>query len=299
MSRCRTAILPENRGILFIMAKEVKPIILSEDFKIGALGHTFNVSIAKAFGLTEAILLQNFYHWHQCNKGNDEMFKDGRVWFFRSVAQIVECYPYLSPDKVRYAIERLIESGFLFKGNYSDDKLKKTSWYSLSDRTLSLFGENNTPFGKIQNDLGNSQLNYNNKDIDNNIEKEKEIDKSISKKKALSFDVRADLSYVDEEFSDIWNEWLDYKDEIKKQYKTQRGAKMQYASLLKYADNNVILANAIVKRSIEQSWDGVFELSDKQKTLFLSSNSPYAIEVPVSTTTESKDTICINGQIYR
>lgn len=168
----------------------------------------------------------------------------------------------------------------------------------LYDRDRNNFntdGNKFLPDGNIFPPKDNTTIQYKNTQED----KEKEIDKSISKKKALSFDVRADLSYVDEEFSDIWNEWLDYKDEIKKQYKTQRGAKMQYASLLKYADNNVILANAIVKRSIEQSWDGVFELSDKQKTLFLSSNSPYAIEVPVSTPTESKDTITINGQVYR
>ena len=168
------------------MSKQIKKIVLPEDFRVLAGGHSFNVSIARAFGLTEAILLQNFHYWHQCNKGNDDMFKDGRVWFFRSIAQIVECYPYLSPDKVRYAIDRLIESGFLLKGNYSEDKLKKACWYSLSDETLSLFGENNIPFGKTRNDLGNSQLNYNTKDIDNNIEKEKEIDKSISKKKETS-----------------------------------------------------------------------------------------------------------------
>ena len=43
------------------------------------------------------------------------------------------------------------------------------------------------------------------------------------KKRALTtsktFDVRADLSYVNEELKDSWNIWLDYKDEIKKQYK--------------------------------------------------------------------------------
>lgn len=168
----------------------------------------------------------------------------------------------------------------------------------LYDRDRNNFntdGNKFLPDGNIFPPKDNTTIQYKNTQED----KEKEIDKSISKKKALSFDVRADLSYVDEEFSDIWNEWLDYKDEIKKQYKTQRGAKMQYASLLKYADNNVILANAIVKRSIEQSWDGVFELSDKQKTLFLSSNSPYAIEVPVPTPTESKDTIIIGGVVYR
>ena len=285
MSRCRTAILPENRGILFIsMAKEVKPIVLSEDFKIGALGHTFNVSIAKAFGLTEAILLQNFYHWHQCNKGNDEMFKDGRVWFFRSVAQIVECYPYLSPDKVRYAIERLIESGFLFKGNYSDDKLKKASWYSLSDRTLSLFGENNTPFGKTQNDLGNSQLNYSIEDINNN-EKEKEIDKSISKKK------------------DECSEFVDY---IYSLYPTKcpcrnksLGKSIKDKKLIKrllsvYSKEEI---EAVVKKEIEEKYGKSYM---RNFSTFLNNfPDPSYIEVPVSTPTENKGTICINGQVYR
>lgn len=177
------------------MAKKIKPIILPSDFRVLAGGHSFNVSIAKAFGLTEAILLQNFHYWHQCNKGNDNMFKDGRVWFFRSVAQIVECYPYLSSDKVRYAIDRLIESGFMLKGNYSEDKMKKASWYSLSDKALSLFGENQSPFGKKQNDLGNSQLNYSKEDRNKeDIEKEIEIDESISTTKEADSDWRTDFN---------------------------------------------------------------------------------------------------------
>ena len=100
------------------------------------------------------------------------------------------------------------------------------------------------------------------------------IDKSIPKKKA-KFDVYADLSYVDAEYADIWKEWLEYKDAIKSQYNAQKGAIIQYNSLLKYADNNVVLANAIVKRSIERSWQGLFELSDKEKALYLSERSPY------------------------
>ena len=99
-------------------------------------------------------------------------------------------------------------------------------------------------------------------------------DKSIPKKKA-KFDVYADLSYVDAEYADIWKEWLEYKDAIKSQYNAQKGAIIQYNSLLKYADNNVVLANAIVKRSIERSWQGLFELNDKEKALYLSERSPY------------------------
>ena len=108
------------------------------------------------------------------------------------------------------------------------------------------------------------------KDLPNKEEK----DKSFSKKKA-KFDVYADLSYVDAEYADIWKEWLEYKDAIKSQYNAQKGAIIQYNSLLKYADNNVVLANAIVKRSIERSWQGLFELNDKEKALYLSERSPY------------------------
>ena len=108
------------------------------------------------------------------------------------------------------------------------------------------------------------------------LSKEERIDKSIPKKK--DFDVYADISYVDAPYAAIWQEWLDYKKEIKKQYKTQRGAKSQYNTLIKYAKNNPILANAIVKISIEHSWDGFFALTDKQMDFFLSPKSPYAIE---------------------
>lgn len=94
-------------------------------------------------------------------------------------------------------------------------------------------------------------------------------------KKSNKFDVRADLSYVDDDFRTIWSEWLDYKDEAKCQYNTQRGAKQAYSTLKSYSENNPVLANAIIKQSIEKSWIGFFSLSDKQKAFFLSDKSPY------------------------
>lgn len=267
------------------MSKQIKKIVLPEDFRVLAGGHSFNVSIARAFGLTEAILLQNFHYWHQCNKENDDMFKDGRVWFFRSIAQIVECYPYLSPDKVRYAIERLIESGFLLKGNYSEDKLKKACWYSLSDETLSLFGENNIPFGKTRNDLGNSQLNYKNKDIDNNIEKEKEIDKSISSKKS------DDEAFVDYIYSLYPTKCPCREKSLGKSIKDKKLIKRL---LSVYSKEEI---EAVVKKEIEEKYGKSYM---RNFSTFLNNfPDPSCVEVPVPTPTESKDTICINGQIYR
>ena len=132
------------------------------------------------------------------------------------------------------------------------------------------------------------------------LPKKEGIDKSIPKKKA-KFDVYADLSYVDASYADVWKEWLEYKDAINKQYKAQQGAVSQYKSLLKYADNNPILANAIVKRSIENSWQGLFELSDKDKALYLSERSPYyitnnsTITLPKGWTQERYDMYIRNG----
>ena len=132
------------------------------------------------------------------------------------------------------------------------------------------------------------------------LPKEERIDKSIPNKKA-KFDAYADLSYVDAAYADIWKGWLEYKDAINKQYKAQQGAESQYKSLLKYADNNPILANAIVKRSIENSWQGLFELSDKEKALYLSERSPYYITntstntLPKGWTQERYDMYIRNG----
>lgn len=142
----------------------------------------------------------------------------------------------------------------------------------------------------------NTYSNKENNKIKDLINKGK-IDKPIPKKKA-KFDVYADLSYVDAAFTNVWKEWLEYKDAINKQYKAQKGAESQYKSLLKYADNNVVLANAIVKKSIENSWQGLFELSDKDKALYLSERSPYYVKtntLPNGWTQERYDMYIRNG----
>lgn len=148
-----------------------------ENFTLSADTHAFNVSLASKIGLIEAIILQHFYYWHQGNKNNESMIKDGRVWVFRSFNQIAEDYPYLSRDKVRGAIDRLEKAELIIKADYNTDKFKRACWYSLSDISLSIFfadkthaGENPTPCGKIPRHVGKSHaINYNNKLYKDNI----------------------------------------------------------------------------------------------------------------------------------
>lgn len=190
-----------------------------------------------------------------------------------------------SVETLRKYINELVESGWIVKGEQERKKgVFGATLYTLRANKNSC--TENTDTGKIR---------HGEKPIQHNIDIEQKRDNKNKKDK--TFNVRADLSYVSEEYIDIWNEWLDYKDEIKKQYKTQRGARTQYNSLIKYADNNPTLAYAIIQHSIEQSWDGLFALSDKQISLFLSAKSPYAPKGKIEQT--NNETLIINGQIYK
>lgn len=183
----------------------------------------------------------------------------------------------LSDEKVRKALSLLEQEGYIVRTPCRNEKGQLLGWnYTIypipvneDERSQAGKGKENPqvslPSSQISDHSDNGGLINNRKKENIEIKETKEgIDKSIPKKKA-KFDAYADLSYVDAAYADIWKEWLEYKDAIDSQYKTQKGAESQYSSLLKYADNNVVLANAIVKKSIERSWQGVFALSDKEK----------------------------------
>lgn len=257
--------------------------------------HSFSIKLATDLGLESAIILQHLFLWCRANSDNQDMIKDGHIWVYISRKKINSTYPYLKEGKIRGAIDRLQKEGYIKIANYNKLKIDKTNWYGLTDKAYMLFG---TSLAILTNGEQKSPTIGENiqaiQDINHDyIETNKKEDTIVSKKKRdVIFSVRADLSYVDDSFRDIWLEWLEYKDEIKKQYKTQKGASRQYKTLINLSDNNPILAYAIVQRSIEHSWDGVFELNDKQKELYLSDKSPY-----LSDNRESKEKVLKDGDV--
>lgn len=253
--------------------------------------HQFNVELATKLGVEKAVIIHNMYYWINHNAKNNKNVYDSSVWTYNSASAFGKLFPYIKDRTIsRYLLE-LERDGYIKTGNYSDNIFDKTKWYSFTDNFLEelknlgfdieniLLSQNvHIDTHKMANRTTESgEPITDSKQEDVKQEEKEEIDKSISKKKT-AYNANADISYVDAPYAAIWQEWLDYKKEIKKQYKTQRGAESQYKVLKKYANNNPILANAIVKISIEHSWDGIFPLSDKQMAFFLSPKSPYAVE---------------------
>lgn len=73
-----------------------------------------------------------------------------------------------------------------------------------------------------------------------------------------------DLSFVECAFSEVFMEWLSYKDEIKDQYKTQRGVELAYKKLKNLSNENPEIAKQIVEESIEHGWKGLFQLKNER-----------------------------------
>lgn len=164
----------------------------------------------------------------------------------------------ISEQGVRTAIDHLINSGEIVRQSTNKFSIiticKFDSWQELAETA-----------NQQSNHQINQPTNQRNNHIqiieENNNKKNKEDKKKKSEPK---FDVRADLSYVDMFYVDVWNEWLDYKDEINKQYKTQRGAKAAFTELMNLSGGDVATAQAIIEQSFKKNWDGFFALKTSQ-----------------------------------
>ena len=122
--------------------------------------HSFQVDIATKYGIAEAILLGYFYHWIKVHEKNETNFYDGKYWTFDTVRGLVEKMPYFTRSTVHRAIKKLEENKLILTGNFNKMSYDKTTWYTLTDDGMLLFG----PCPKMRQGLsqnGTTIPNYN------------------------------------------------------------------------------------------------------------------------------------------
>lgn len=231
--------------------------------------HSFSVELATTLGLEKTLILQHFYYWHLSNKDNEGMFKDNHTWFFTSRKNILNTFPYLTERKIRDAIDKLIKYGYVLKGNYNPDKMKKTNWYALTKKSLKLFDQSSV---NMSNDWSKCPT----KDIinqDNNIEKES-ISKDIPKKeenlspkslqsplgekeKSSAKKKEKPLPFEDEELRKMWEELVKYPDW---QRKTDHAIDLRIKQLERLAKGDVNYARAIMRQTLEKGWQDFYDV---------------------------------------
>lgn len=92
--------------------------------------HSFDPRIAHQVGVNAAVIYQNLVFWAEKNKANQRHIRDGYVWTYNSARAFSELFPYLSQSQVKTAINKLVESGLLVKGEYNKANYDRTNWYS-------------------------------------------------------------------------------------------------------------------------------------------------------------------------
>lgn len=115
-------------------------------------------------GMDSAAILQHFRYWTNINASDPNMFRDGRVWVFASRKAIQNVFPCISDQRIRTILDKLVEGGYLIKGEYSLSMTSKATWFSLSDMAKSLFDGGLAPLVKSTNGLVKSTNDINNKE---------------------------------------------------------------------------------------------------------------------------------------
>lgn len=96
--------------------------------------HSFDVRIAKEYGVNAAVLLNNMYFWIEKNKANNTNFYDGYYWTYNSKKAFAELFPYLNERQIDYALKKLIDGGIIITGNYNKLAYDRTLWYAITKK---------------------------------------------------------------------------------------------------------------------------------------------------------------------
>lgn len=266
--------------------------------------HSFNTKLAEILGIEKAVLVRHFFFWIAKNAANRVHFHEGRYWTYNSASALAELFPYLSTDSIKRHIKKLVDDGFLLKGNYNKVKMDRTNWYALSDYAESIMQkcemdcailhngkcENARPIPDIITDI-EPDNSYREKELFSYENKEKEKaeaepcpkntvtekpahdeggskespSKPRAKEKESSAKEREKLSFVSEDMLDMFKEFLAYRREIGHPLKPV-SYERAYKQLLELSNGDSLLARKIIDQSIANGWRGLFKLKANDTT---------------------------------
>ena len=127
--------------------------------------HSFDIEIAKEYGVNCAIILKNIYFWVKKNEANERHFHDGRYWTYNSVKAFNELFSYLGESQIKTALKKLEDEGLIVVGNYNEDTRDRTKWYALTKTAYCICENRQMEQEEIAND--NNNINNINTNPDN------------------------------------------------------------------------------------------------------------------------------------
>lgn len=104
------------------------------------MNHSFNVEIAKQYGIEKAVILENFYFWIKKNQANEKNMHDGKAYTFNTASAFAELFPYIKERQIAKLLREMeSEDDLLLSGQFNN--YDRTKSYTLTDKALEMFGE--------------------------------------------------------------------------------------------------------------------------------------------------------------
>ena len=137
--------------------------------------HSFDAALAVKYGLNESIILCQLEFWVRKNRENNKNFREGRYWTYNTNKELTKYFPYLTERQINYTIQKLKKDELIITGNFNKQPLDRTIWYTLTDKAFSILQNCEMQFTNLSNANDKIVKCYNNKDIQNNTQIERQI----------------------------------------------------------------------------------------------------------------------------
>lgn len=101
--------------------------------------HSFNIDIAKDFGINTSLWLCHLAFWSEKNLANNKHIHDGLVWCYDTLDALCDYFPYFTRRQIEVMIKNSVEHGLVQKGNYNHTTYDRTVWYALTKKAYFYF----------------------------------------------------------------------------------------------------------------------------------------------------------------
>lgn len=224
--------------------------------------HSFDINVAKKYGIQAAVLLKNIYFWIEKNRANETNFYDGYYWTYNSKKAFSDLFPYMTERQIDYTLKKLIDEEILVTGNYNKMAYDRTLWYAITKKGYSILQNCEMETTKLLN--GNNEIVEPIPDINTNINSNINTNKKVSKKTSFD-DLIANYTSNVVLQEELKNHLATRKS--KKATLTNRAIELSFNKLDELVKNVPIneqeeMKIKIVQQSIERGWTGFFEVKD-------------------------------------
>lgn len=169
--------------------------------------HAFNVKEAEEYGVEAAIVLNSIRWWLEKNLAEERNIKDGYVWTYNTVKELLIYFPYWSEKKVQRLMKKMADDGAIISRSLNENPYDQTRWYTLSEFCLKK--DENQP----KNDVSdcNSRKDKSEQSISQNCPMQSSKVSNLGRTK-MSILGRTDLSF------DLYQDLTQLKKYIKKDF---------------------------------------------------------------------------------